>query len=124
MIDPVLETFLSDIPENVADSEKLLARLRSNLIGLTTVCQRHVNDISASSLSRVVAYATFSVSVKNFEVRPLAIRLIRALCVKMPRYCLEQYKVMCLKNFLLNYLTKNISFVFYIEKIFTDKRQI
>lgn len=94
-----MEKILIEIPSNAHEDEIVLKRLRTSLIALAIICNRHLKLLNASSMSRIVALATLAISVKSFETRALALRLVRVLCEKMPNYCLSQYKVFLFLNF-------------------------
>lgn len=115
VLDPFLEKTFMEIPQNAHENEVILKQLRTSLIALTIICNKHLKLLNASSMSRIVALASMAISVNNFETRVLALRLIRILCEKMPNYCLSLYKVYYLLFYIiLIYHTYILNLLTYI----------
>ncbi|KAI1730284.1 hypothetical protein Ddc_02974 [Ditylenchus destructor] len=85
--------------------------LTANLTALSIIANKHLRLMNASLISRLVSYALWSwkVSVRSSSLLPVASRLIRVICLRLPGYALEQYKDLLLETIFATELSKKSS---------------
>jgi hypothetical protein len=63
------------------------------LIALNILAQKQLKNANATLISQLVGHSSTALQAAEPKARPLAIRLVRTICLKMQPFMFDQYKV-------------------------------